>query len=58
MPLAFRARRLGFKPVSRVYGPDLMRRLTEVSAQKGYRQFYYEGGREPIVHRLAGSGVK
>jgi len=38
------ARRLGFKPVSRVYGPDLMRRLTEVSALKGYRQFYYGGG--------------
>jgi N-acetylglucosaminyldiphosphoundecaprenol N-acetyl-beta-D-mannosaminyltransferase len=25
MPLVFMARRLGFKPVSRVYGPDLMR---------------------------------
>jgi N-acetylglucosaminyldiphosphoundecaprenol N-acetyl-beta-D-mannosaminyltransferase len=45
MPLVFMARRLGFKPVSRVYGPDLMRRLTEVSALKGYRQFYYGGGR-------------
>src|SRR3981081_2617542 len=44
MPLVFMARRLGFKPVSRVYGPDLMRRLTELSAQKGYRQFYYGGG--------------
>jgi N-acetylglucosaminyldiphosphoundecaprenol N-acetyl-beta-D-mannosaminyltransferase len=44
MPLVFMARRLGFKPVSRVYGPDLMRRLTEVSARKGYRQFYYGGG--------------
>jgi len=44
MPLVFMARRLGFKPVSRVYGPDLMRRLTEISALKGYRQFYYGGG--------------
>jgi N-acetylglucosaminyldiphosphoundecaprenol N-acetyl-beta-D-mannosaminyltransferase len=44
MPLVFMARRLGFKLVSRVYGPDLMRRLTEVSALKGYRQFYYGGG--------------
>jgi N-acetylglucosaminyldiphosphoundecaprenol N-acetyl-beta-D-mannosaminyltransferase len=44
MPLVFMARRLGFKRVSRVYGPDLMRRLTEVSALKGYRQFYYGGG--------------
>jgi len=54
MLLVFRARRLGFKPVSRVYGPDLMRRLTEVSAQKGYRQFYYEGEPGLIIHRLAG----
>jgi N-acetylglucosaminyldiphosphoundecaprenol N-acetyl-beta-D-mannosaminyltransferase len=52
MPLVFTARRLGFKSVSRVYGPDLMRRLTEVSAQKGYRQFYYGGG-AGIAERLA-----
>jgi N-acetylglucosaminyldiphosphoundecaprenol N-acetyl-beta-D-mannosaminyltransferase len=44
MPLVFMARRLGFKQVSRVYGPDLMRRLTELSELKGYRQFYYGGG--------------
>jgi N-acetylglucosaminyldiphosphoundecaprenol N-acetyl-beta-D-mannosaminyltransferase len=44
MPLVFMARWLGFKAVSRVYGPDLMRRLTELSAKKGYRQFYYGGG--------------
>ena len=44
MSLVFMARRLGFKRVSRVYGPDLMRQLTEISAQKGYRQFYYGGG--------------
>ena len=43
MPLVFMARRLGFDRVSRVYGPDLMRRLTEISAEKGYRQFYYGG---------------
>jgi len=44
MSLVFMAHRLGFKFVTRVYGPDLMRRLTEISAQKGYRQFYYGGG--------------
>jgi N-acetylglucosaminyldiphosphoundecaprenol N-acetyl-beta-D-mannosaminyltransferase len=44
MPLVFMARKLGFPFVSRVYGPDLMRRLTEISAAKGYRQFYYGGG--------------
>jgi N-acetylglucosaminyldiphosphoundecaprenol N-acetyl-beta-D-mannosaminyltransferase len=52
MPLVFMARRLGFKSVSRVYGPDLMRRFTEISAQKGYRQFYYGGG-AGIAEQLA-----
>lgn len=52
MPLVFVARRLGFKHVSRVYGPDLMRRLTEISARKGYRQFYY-GGAAGIAEQLA-----
>jgi N-acetylglucosaminyldiphosphoundecaprenol N-acetyl-beta-D-mannosaminyltransferase len=53
MPLVFMARRLGFKFVSRVYGPDLMRRLTEVSAKKGYRQFYYGGGPGLAEHLAA-----
>ena len=53
MPLVFMARRLGFKPVSRVYGPDLMRRLTEVSARKGYRQYYYGGGPGLAEHLAA-----
>jgi N-acetylglucosaminyldiphosphoundecaprenol N-acetyl-beta-D-mannosaminyltransferase len=52
MPLVFTARCLGFRPVSRVYGPDLMRRLTEISSQKGYRQFYYGGG-TGLAERLA-----
>jgi N-acetylglucosaminyldiphosphoundecaprenol N-acetyl-beta-D-mannosaminyltransferase len=55
VPLVFMARRLGFRSVSRVYGPDLMRRLTEISAAKGYRQFYYGGGpglAEKLVHVL------
>jgi N-acetylglucosaminyldiphosphoundecaprenol N-acetyl-beta-D-mannosaminyltransferase len=52
VPLVFMLKRLGFQAVSRVYGPDLMRRLTQVSAQKGYRQFYYGGG-EGLADRLA-----
>jgi len=43
MPLVFMARHLGFPDTSRVYGPDLMRRLTAISAARGYRQFYYGG---------------
>src|SRR4051812_17173675 len=44
VPLVFMAHRLGFKFVTRVYGPDLMERLSALSAQKRYRQFYYGGG--------------
>ncbi len=51
MPLVFMLKRLGFQAVSRVYGPDLMRRLTDISAKKGYRQFYYGGG-EGLADRL------
>jgi N-acetylglucosaminyldiphosphoundecaprenol N-acetyl-beta-D-mannosaminyltransferase len=52
MPIVFMARRLGDRYTSRVYGPDLMRRLTEISAQKGYRQFYY-GGQRGLAEKLA-----
>lgn len=44
MPLVFMAKKLGHDGITRVYGPDLMRRLSELSAKKGYRQFYYGGG--------------
>lgn len=52
MPLVFMARHLGYPDTSRVYGPDLMRRLTELSAAKGYRQFYY-GGPPGLADSLA-----
>ena len=38
---------LGARNVGRVYGPDLMLALSEVSAGRGYRQFYLGG--EPGV---------
>jgi N-acetylglucosaminyldiphosphoundecaprenol N-acetyl-beta-D-mannosaminyltransferase len=43
MPLVWVARLLGWKRTRRVYGPDLMRRMTEISARRGYRQFFYGG---------------
>jgi len=52
MPLVFMARRLGFPETSRVYGPELMRRLTAHSAEKGWSQFYY-GGTPGLAQRLA-----
>jgi len=52
MPLVFMAHRLGFKDVKRVYGPDLMRHVSALSAARGYRQFYY-GGDIGVADRLA-----
>jgi N-acetylglucosaminyldiphosphoundecaprenol N-acetyl-beta-D-mannosaminyltransferase len=51
MPLVWMARRLGFENVRRVYGPDLMHRMTALSAQHGYRNYYF-GGRPGIPERL------
>ena len=51
MPLVWMARKLGHGRTERVYGPDLMLRLTELSAQKGYRQYYF-GGAPGLAERL------
>jgi N-acetylglucosaminyldiphosphoundecaprenol N-acetyl-beta-D-mannosaminyltransferase len=51
-PLVWFARLAGCKRTERVYGPDLMRRLTAVSAKRGYRQFYY-GGADGVADKLA-----
>jgi N-acetylglucosaminyldiphosphoundecaprenol N-acetyl-beta-D-mannosaminyltransferase len=51
MPLVWLSHRLGERHMDRVYGPDLMRKMTAVSAQRGYRQFYY-GGAEGVADKL------
>jgi N-acetylglucosaminyldiphosphoundecaprenol N-acetyl-beta-D-mannosaminyltransferase len=51
MPVVWLAHWLGAKHTRRVYGPDLMRALTEVSARRGYRQFYY-GGVAGVAEKL------
>lgn len=51
MPLVWLLRLLGKGNVDRVYGPDLMRKMTAVSNLRGYRQFYY-GGAEGVANRL------
>jgi N-acetylglucosaminyldiphosphoundecaprenol N-acetyl-beta-D-mannosaminyltransferase len=51
MPLVWMARWLGYKHTSRVYGPELMARVSEISAAKGYRHFYY-GGSEGLAGKL------
>jgi N-acetylglucosaminyldiphosphoundecaprenol N-acetyl-beta-D-mannosaminyltransferase len=51
MPLVWLSHLFGKKHTRRVYGPDLMRRMTAVSALRGYRQFYY-GGADGVADRL------
>jgi N-acetylglucosaminyldiphosphoundecaprenol N-acetyl-beta-D-mannosaminyltransferase len=50
-PLVWFARLLGEKRTERVYGPDLMRKITAISELRGYRQFYY-GGAEGVADKL------
>jgi N-acetylglucosaminyldiphosphoundecaprenol N-acetyl-beta-D-mannosaminyltransferase len=52
MPLVWMSRALGHKRTERVYGPDLMREMSALSARRGYRQFYYGGG-EGVAERLS-----
>src|SRR5258708_22081646 len=51
MPLVWLSRFLGKSHTDRVYGPDLMRKMTAVSSLRGYRQFYY-GGAEGVADKL------
>ncbi|NNM74073.1 WecB/TagA/CpsF family glycosyltransferase [Enterovirga sp. DB1703] len=51
-PLVWMARMLGFKKTRQVFGPDLMRRLTELSPARGYRHFYY-GGAPGVAEELS-----
>src|SRR5690349_13303195 len=52
VPVVWALRWLGASRVGRVYGPDLMLALTEISAQKGYAQ-YYLGGAPGVAEQLA-----
>lgn len=52
MPVVWALRLFGAPGVGRVYGPDLMLALTEVSARKSYAQ-YYLGGAPGVADALA-----
>ena len=41
----------GFKNIRRVYGPELMQNICEISAKKGYRHYFY-GSTEDILNKL------
>lgn len=51
VPLVYFLRLIGKKRTQRVYGPDVMREMTAISARRGYRQFYY-GGDVGVAEKL------
>lgn len=52
MPMSWTGWLQGFKAMNRVYGPDLMLEVCQISALRGYRQFFY-GGKEGVANHLA-----
>lgn len=52
MPLVWLSRLKGHNHVRRVYGPDFMLAVCELSQEKGYRHFLY-GGAEGVADKLA-----
>jgi N-acetylglucosaminyldiphosphoundecaprenol N-acetyl-beta-D-mannosaminyltransferase len=64
MPLVWLCRLAGFRPVERVYGPDLMLAVCEYGVERGYRHFFFGGGPDVpaalagrLAHRIAGLRV-
>lgn len=53
MPIVWAARRLGTGLKDRVYGPELMARFCERSAQKGHRVFLYGGHSQDALETLS-----
>lgn len=52
MPMVWAGRRAGATWMSRVYGPDLMLKVLERAAERGWRSFFY-GGKEGVPELLA-----
>jgi len=52
VPLVWVSRLRGEHQVRRVYGPDLLLAVSEVSAKRGYRHYFY-GGAEGIAEKLS-----
>jgi N-acetylglucosaminyldiphosphoundecaprenol N-acetyl-beta-D-mannosaminyltransferase len=51
VPVVYFLRLIGKKRTERVYGPDLMRKMTAISGARGYRHFYY-GGDVGVAEKL------
>ena len=52
MPMVWAGRLQGFRDMGRVYGPDLMLRLCEISPARGFSHFFY-GGAPGVAEELA-----
>lgn len=51
MPTVWIGRLKGYKNISRVYGPDLMLSMCELSSQKRYKNFFY-GATDEVLKKL------
>lgn len=51
MPMSWIGRLQGFKNMDRVYGPDFMMEMCQLSIERGYRNFIY-GGKQGIAELL------
>jgi N-acetylglucosaminyldiphosphoundecaprenol N-acetyl-beta-D-mannosaminyltransferase len=51
MPMVWMGRLQGFREMARVYGPDLMLRVCEVSVARGFTHFFY-GGAPGVAQEL------
>jgi N-acetylglucosaminyldiphosphoundecaprenol N-acetyl-beta-D-mannosaminyltransferase len=54
MPMTWVGRLQGFRRIDRVFGPDFMAAMCELSAQRGFRHFFY-GGRPGVAQLLKDS---
>src|SRR5690242_7369548 len=52
MPLVWLGRRLGFKRIGRVYGPDLMESIFSRNEFRALRHYFY-GSTPAVINRLA-----
>lgn len=52
MPVVWIGKSKGYKNIRRVYGPDLMDRMCDISGKKGYKNYLY-GSSEDVLERLS-----
>jgi N-acetylglucosaminyldiphosphoundecaprenol N-acetyl-beta-D-mannosaminyltransferase len=51
MPTVWIGKMHGYKNIRRVYGPDLMQRVCDISKTKGYKNYFYGSG-EDVLNKL------